>query len=110
MQHTEVCVLCCCGVVSHVSIPTELLLPIPGCDDEERWLDVSTVRGYKRVVMCEEVREEVRAVLGEATDIKEFLLALCDDRLVATPWLNRVSHPTSVASGRDVLDTFVQPQ
>ena len=49
------------------------------------------MRGYKRVVMCEEVREEVRAVLGEATDIKQFLLALCDDRLVATPWLNRVS-------------------
>ncbi len=76
---------------------------IPGCDDEERWLDVGTVRGYKRVVMSEEVREEVRAVLGEATDIKEFLLALCDDRLVATPWLNRVSHTASATQGPALL-------
>lgn len=70
-----------------------------GCNDEQKWLDVGTVRGYKRVVMCEEVREEVRVVLGEATDIKEFLLALCDDRLVATPWLNMVSHAAPAHMG-----------
>ena len=56
---------------------------------------MGTVRGYKRVVMCEEVREEIRTVLGEATDLKEYLLALCDDRLVATPWLNRVNYSAS---------------
>ena len=40
--------------------------------------------------MCQEVRDEVKAVLGEDTDIKKYLLALCDDRLMPTPWLNKV--------------------
>lgn len=63
---------------------------LAGYDDEENWLDVGTVRGYKRVVMCQEVRYEIRTVLGEDASVKDFLLALCDDRLVPTPWLNRV--------------------
>lgn len=61
-----------------------------GYDDEENWLDVGTVKGYKRVVMCQEVREEIRTVLGEQTCIKDFLQAMCDDRLLPTPWLNKV--------------------
>ena len=40
--------------------------------------------------MCQEVREEIRTVLGEQTCIKDFLLAVCDDRLQPTPWLNKV--------------------
>ena len=67
------------------------------------------MRGYKRVVMCEEVREEVRTVLGEATDIKEYLLALCDDRLVATPWLNRVSYANSAKRGAAPPECPVSP-
>ena len=40
--------------------------------------------------MCQEVREEIRTVLGEQTCIKEFLLAMCEHRLQPTPWLNKV--------------------
>jgi hypothetical protein len=61
-----------------------------GCNDEDNWIDVGTVRGYKRVVMCQEVRDEIRAVLGEDEPIKAFLEALYDERLLPTPWLNRV--------------------
>ena len=51
---------------------------------------MGTVRGYKRVVMCQEVRDEIRAVLGEDEPIKAFLEALYDGRLLPTAWLNRV--------------------
>ena len=66
------------------------LIHVAGYDDEENWLDVGTVKGYKRVVMCQEVREEIRTVLGEDICIKDFLLAMCEDRLLPTPWLNKV--------------------
>ena len=68
----------------------ESFVQVAGYDDEENWLDIGTVKGYKRVVMCQEVREEIRTVLGEQTCIKDFLLAMCDDRLQPTPWLNKV--------------------
>ena len=68
----------------------ESFVYVAGYDDEENWLDIGTVKGYKRVVMCQEVREEIRTVLGERTCIKDFLLAMCDDRLQPTPWLNKV--------------------
>ena len=91
-------------------------------DEEEGCIDVGTVAGYRRVVMCQEVccsqphlasasglpcwwqalltytspfhmcmqvRDEIEAVLGHETSVKEVLLAMCDRRLIPTPWLNQ---------------------
>ena len=41
--------------------------------------------------MCQEVRDEIEAVLGADASVAELLTAMCDCRLVATPWLNQAS-------------------
>lgn len=54
-------------------------------------MDEETVKGYQRVVMCEAVRDEVDANLGEGRDVCRCLLAdIIADRLLPTPWLNQV--------------------
>ncbi len=58
-------------------------------EEEESCIDAATVRGYRLLVMCQEVRDEIEAVLGADTDAAELLRAMCDHRLVATPWLNQ---------------------
>ena len=37
-----------------------------------------------------QVRDEVEAVLGRAASVREVLRAMCDRRLIPTPWLNQV--------------------
>jgi hypothetical protein len=54
--------------------------PAPG-------LDLATLAGYRRVVMCQGVRDEVDASLG-AGAWATFLPAVCDGRLAPTPWLD----------------------
>ncbi len=51
---------------------------------------MATMAGYRQVVMCTEVRDEIEAVIGAGAAVKDMLLAMCDRRLVPTPWLNRV--------------------
>jgi hypothetical protein len=59
-------------------------------DEEERCIDVATVPGYRQVVMCQEVRDEIEAVIGAEASVKDILLAMCNKRLLPTPWLNQV--------------------
>lgn len=62
-----------------------------GSDAEGPYVDEETVKGYQRVVMCEAVRDEVDANLGEGRDVCRCLLAdIIADRLLPTPWLNQV--------------------
>lgn len=49
------------------------------------------MRGYRQLVMCQEVRDEIEAVLGADANTAELLTAMCDGRLVPTPWLNQAS-------------------
>ena len=94
LENHAYCSQYCAGDYEDIEIElsrdAESSVYIAGYEDEENWLDIGTVKGYRRVVMCEEVREEIRTVLGEQTCIKDFLLAMCDDRLQPTPWLNKV--------------------
>lgn len=65
-----------------------------GSNAELPYIDAETVRGYRRIVMCEAVRDEVAASLGEGAQIcQEFLNAMTADRLASTPWLNQVLAP-----------------
>ncbi len=58
--------------------------------DEARWIDTATVAGYRRVVMCQEARDEAEAALAPGADPAPLLLSMCDRRLRPTPWLNKV--------------------
>ena len=74
-----------------------------GYCEEQEWIDLSTVKGYRRTVMCQEVRDELEINLvaqpdcGQQGDEEEeeeewqrILIAMCDGRLLPTPWLNKV--------------------
>lgn len=56
--------------------------------NETRHLDLSTVNGYKRARMCQDIREEMESSLGEGSWSKH-LPSICQNRLVPTPWLNK---------------------
>ena len=53
-------------------------------------IDVATVAGYRQVVMCQEVRDEIEAVIGPDASVRDMLLGMCDRRLLPTPWVNQV--------------------
>ena len=67
---------------------------VPMCaaaDEEEAWIDLDTVQGYKRTVLCEAVRDEVASNLGEAPGTcSQLLSGMTQRRLMPTPWLNQV--------------------
>jgi len=75
-------------------------LQLIGHGDEYSAIDIGTVKGYKRVVLCQSIRDDVDDNLG-LTDNKNnnnnnksgnmwavLLPAMCQGRLVPTPWLN----------------------
>ena len=47
------------------------------------------VKGYRRVVFCQSVRDDVEDALGEGA-WADLLPRMCQGRLVPTPWLNKV--------------------
>lgn len=69
---------------------------------EDEWIDLATVQGYRRQVMCQEVLDEVQLQLDSMAShtehnndqseeqLREFLLAMCNRRLLPTDWLNKV--------------------
>ena len=73
-----------------------------GYCEEEEWIDLATVKGYRRIVMCQEVRDELMLHLapdgadadeadeGELQDWQKVIIAMCEGRLLPTPWLNKV--------------------
>lgn len=62
-------------------------LTLIGSGLEADQLDLGTVSGYKRALMCQGVRDEVEETLGRGA-WAEFLPAMCRGRLRPTPWLN----------------------
>lgn len=64
-------------------------LQLIGHGEEAEWIDLGTVRGYKRIVFCQSVRDDVDANLGQG-EWARLLPAVCEGRLVPTEWLNKV--------------------
>jgi hypothetical protein len=64
-------------------------LQLVGRGEEGDWINLSTVKGYKRVVWCQSVRDDCESHLGPGC-WAPFLERMCRDRLVATTWLNKV--------------------
>lgn len=54
---------------------------------ESKYVDLSTVKGYKRARMSQDVRDEITSSLGEGT-WADALRSMIDYRLEPTPWLN----------------------
>ena len=48
------------------------------------------VKGYRRIVFCQSVRDDVDGALGSGA-WADLLPRMCEGRLVPTPWLNKVS-------------------
>jgi hypothetical protein len=75
-------------------------LQLIGHGDEYSAIAIGTVKGYKRVVLCQSIRDDVDDNLGSAdNNIRSsngnsgnmwavLLPAMCQGRLVPTPWLN----------------------
>ena len=100
-----------------------------GYCEEEEWIDFATVKGYRRIVMCQEVRDELilnltddAANAGEEEeeedkmqDCQRVVIGMCEGRLLPTPWLNKVMlhnssavPPTYCASGAASYSTMSQ--
>ena len=72
------------GVVHFVLAP---YLRCAGHEEEEQWIDLATVEGYRRIVACQEAKDAVEAVLGCGA-WRGLFRAMCTGRLLPTPWLN----------------------
>ena len=76
-----------------------------GYCEEEEWIDLATVKGYRGIVMCQDIRDELMLHLatdgagadeageGELQDWQKVVIAMCEGRLLPTPWLNKVILP-----------------
>lgn len=47
------------------------------------------VKGYRRILFCQSVRDDVAGALGHGA-WSHLLPRMCEGRLVPTPWLNKV--------------------
>jgi Cupin-like domain len=63
-------------------------LSLIGAGIEGPMLDLGSVRGYRRAMMCQDIRDEVEEALGVGS-WASLLPAMCRNRLLPTPWLNR---------------------
>lgn len=52
----------------------------------------SQVKGYRRIVFCQSVRDDVDGALG-GNAWADLMPRMCEGRLVPTPWLNKVHSP-----------------
>lgn len=53
-------------------------------------MDLETVKGYRCIVLVQELRDEVDLNLGLAGGWAKLLPEILDARLFLTPWLNKV--------------------
>lgn len=58
---------------------------------EHERMDLGTVAGYKRVVICQSIRDDAEAILGREASL-ELMKHVIDGRLMPTSWLNKVRH------------------
>ena len=64
-----------------------------GDDQDGDWTDLDTVAGFRRTVMCESVRDEIKLNMGNSCSpetVKQLLWAICKGRLQPTTWLQKV--------------------
>lgn len=79
--------------------------------EDANWIDLSTVKGHKRIKMTQMVRDEVDLNLGRGS-WQSFLRTMIDGRLDPTPWLNisfreplyLTDKPVHVADTRNELE------
>lgn len=57
--------------------------------NEHEKIDLTTVQGYKRMLICESIRDDAEAVLGSDAWM-QLLKCVVDQRLLPTSWLNKV--------------------
>jgi hypothetical protein len=69
---------------------------------EGELLDLGTVAGYKRVVMCQGIRDEVEESLGVG-EWARLLPAMCEGRLAPTPWLDLDARDPLLLKDRPVI-------
>lgn len=65
---------------------------------------MATVAGYRRVVMCQEARDEAEPALAPGGSVAALLLSMCERRLMPTPWLNKVP-PAPPTAGEPIAVT-----
>jgi len=77
--------------VAAVSGPAKVRrwLQLIGAGKEADFIDLGSVEGYRRAVLCQGVRDEVEESLGQEGAWATLLPAVCRGRLLPTPWLNR---------------------
>ncbi|KAL4452346.1 hypothetical protein ABPG75_008008 [Micractinium tetrahymenae] len=63
-------------------------LQVIGHGEEHEWIDLGTVKGYRRILFCQGVRDDVEDALGTGA-WADLLPRMCEGRLVPTPWLNK---------------------
>ncbi|KAI7844155.1 hypothetical protein COHA_002290 [Chlorella ohadii] len=63
-------------------------LQLIGHGEEHEWIDLGTVKGYRRILFCQSVRDDVAGALGHGA-WSHLLPRMCEGRLVPTPWLNK---------------------
>lgn len=62
-------------------------LQLIGKGEEHAAIDLSTVKGYKRIVLCQSIRDDIDENLGRGA-WGDLLPAMCRGRLKPTTWLN----------------------
>ena len=62
-----------------------------GDGDEDTWIDLGTVKGYRRIVLVQELRDEVDLNTGLTGSWAKLLPEIVEARLFPTPWLNKVT-------------------
>ena len=70
---------------------------------------MATVAGYRRVVMCQEARDEAEPALAPGGSIAALLLSMCERRLMPTPWLNKVPPAPPTTSQAVAVIAAVHP-
>ena len=63
--------------------------------EEADWIDLGTVQGYRRMVLCEAVLDELKLNLRSSDNDSDALArrtleGMCRNRLALTTWLNKV--------------------
>lgn len=64
-------------------------IEIVATDSVSKYANLETVKGYKRIVVCQGIIDDAEAVVGPDNSLK-FLKSIIDGRLEPTSWLNAV--------------------
>lgn len=79
--------------------------------EEADWIDLNTVQGYRRMVFCECILDEVKLNLRISDNdsdavARRVLEAICRNRLAPTTWLNKVRRHCFTRSEPELCQTI----